>query len=254
MIRRITRLYNTNRVRRILRQQQYRFNSSQQQQQQQQFQPPQQRTGFMTKLLGLTGAAAFAWILYLNVTRDERFNQSLEVPAESEQSLSSYYENDPNFEQFQNTLRQVTKSRDNFAVVNLNTPDQNELVKQWVVKNQSNTMRDLDLIYINSQDVQSRFMGNLGDLHTLLRNHENNARMRILKGTNKNRQLVLVFGDANAAENNVLDVLKLYAKRWSSDPERYGVTMVFAGTTLKMKFLKDNVVYIEPDKYNTDRF
>lgn len=112
-----------------------------------------------------------------------------------------------------------------------------------VHRNQSNVHRDIDLIYMDAQtNFQAPFHSNVTLLFKHLNQLENQCRMRVLKSESKSQQqqqqrpLVLLVSHVNALDNQVLDVLKVYARRWSREPEKFGVSMVFAGNHIAYKF------------------
>jgi hypothetical protein len=209
-------------------------------------------TGY--KLFAIAGIVTFSYLLYLNMTRESRFNRMLDYSAKEKELMEQFgisseqgenlgikEEETEIFSHFKTFMTQIARKKDMYGVIELQNADQNESLKRLYLAFQSNSHRDLDIILVDALDYQIRYQSHVSQLYQSLNAMENTARMRVLKGTNRNRPLVLLISNANAADNNILGVLRLYAHRWSKDPDRFGIAIVFAGTTLKYRFKDDNV-------------
>lgn len=209
-------------------------------------------TGY--KLFAIAGIATFSYLLYLTMTRESRFNRTLDYAAKEKELMEQFgisseqgehsgirEEDTESFSNFKTFMNQVARKKDIYGVIELQNAEENESLKRLYLAFQSNSYRDLDIILVDALDYQTRYQSHVSQLYQSLNAMENTARMRVLKGTNRNRPLVLLISNANAADNNILGVLRLYAHRWSKEPDRFGIAIAFAGTTLKYRFKDDKV-------------
>lgn len=120
-----------------------------------------------------------------------------------------------------------------------------------VRRNQANTQRDINLLYLNGETIfQDVFHFDVSFLHKLMNRLEGQCRKIVRKHGSGTKPLILVVSRVDALDDEVLDVLKTYSRKWSAEPERFGIGMVFAGNQVAGKFRTDKDAIIWD--YGTD--